>query len=390
MFRKSVLIIFSIVLLISAFPVLAQEEDLTETYSDEVITFNYPDGWFECGCPDTENAMAIGNTKSAPNTDNLARDEIQILVIKSMTIWIEETLDAELEADTPEAVLTDYFNGRRVETYEFDDREAAAMTVENDEAELETLFVAVELGNGEIGMLVATTRPGDLDQFEDTVMAIAETLVASEADDNRRDDEEGEESNSSTRGQGLGGRKSNENNDKDERETDRNETAIELSESFEMEEGDFALNFPEGWEIGENDGAIIMVSDEDAWNIETLSDLGRGEVLVFVYPSVDTLQDYGMGMERNTRPSTIVSYYAAMALAMGFEQAKGMQEPVIGDGDLEASSALSTLEDEYEQYVLAIDNGDGDIITLLAYSAPGELEDYVPTFEAIASTYVVR
>lgn len=389
MFRKSVLVLFSFVLMMSAFPVQAQEEDLTETYSDDAITFNYPDGWFECGCPDTENAMAVGNTKSAPNTDDLARDEIQILVIKSMTIWIEETLDTELEAETPEAVLTDYFNGRRVENYEFDNREAAAMVVENDEAELETLFVAVELGNDEIGMLVATTRPGDLDQFTDTVMAIAETLVATETleDDDRRDDEEGEESNSSTRGQGLGGRKSDKN---DERDNDKNETAVELSESFETEDGDFALNFPDGWEIGENEGAVIMVSDEAAWDIETLSDLGRGELLVFVYPSVSTLKDYGMDMDNSTRPSTIVSYYAAMAMAVGFQQEDAMQEPEIGDGDLEASSVLSTLEDEYEQYVLAIDNGDGDIITLLAYGAPGEIEDFIPTLEAIASTYEVR
>jgi hypothetical protein len=374
MIRRSLLLMLTALLLLGTLPVLAQE-DLTETYSDDFITFNYPSDWYTCGCPDTENALAIGNTEDAPNTDDLGRDEVQVLVVKSMVIWIKETLDVEMEAETPEEVLEMYFAGEDIETYDFNGREAAAMLVENEEARLESLFVTVELGDGEIGMLVATARRRDLDQFVDTVMAIAETFVASD-----RDDDNG---NQEARGQGLGGGRRSEDNEEDHDETD-----IELSEEFEMEDGDLALNFPEGWQIGEDDGLIILVNDDGALDIEDLSDLRRGEVLVFIYPSVDNLNDYSFGIDDSTRPSTIVSFYASMAMATGFVQDEAMQEPRIGRQ--EASSVLSVLEDEYEQYVLAVENGDGDIITLFAYGAPGELEDFIPTLEAIASTYEVR
>lgn len=380
MIRKALFAIVFAVLLFGAFPVLASstaQDDLTETYSDEVITFNYPESWFKCGCKDTENALAIGNTEEAPSTNDLARDEIQVLVIKSMTIWIDETLDLEMEAETPEDVLIDYFRGEDVETYEFDNREAAAMFVENDEARLESLFLAVELGNGEIGMLIATTRPRDLDQFSDTVFAIGETLIATEVAEDERGGEE-EEASGSERDQGLGGRRTDSRNER---------VDIELSEEYEMEDGDFALNFPEDWQAGENDGAIIIVNDGDALDIESLSDLRRNEVLVFVYPTVDLLSDFDFDAD-DSAPSTIVSFYASMAMATGFTQEDAMQEPEIGDGDLEASSVFSVLDGEYEQYVLAIENGDGDIITLFAYG--GDLADFIPMLEAIAASYSVR
>jgi hypothetical protein len=357
--RTFSLALLLLLILSLAAPVFARQADLAQTYTDEFITFDYPEDWFTCTCPEDHNTMAIGNTEEAPSTDDLQRDEVQVLIIKSAAIWIEENLEVEFDADTPEDVLVDYFAGDDVDTDDFDGREYAFMFTENDEARMETLFIAVELGDGNMGMMVATTRPRDLRQFEDTLFAIAETLVASESNPKDRDDNDGGDE-------------------------------IELTEELETEDGDFSLSYPEDWLASEGEASIIIVSDEDVYDIEELADIPAGEVAVFVYPTIEALGDYPMEIDRGTRASTIVSYYASLAMANGMEQHGAMEAPEIGNGRLEASSAYSTLEDEYDQFILTIENGDDDFITLIAYAAPGDLEAFIPTLEAIAATFSTR
>ncbi|MBC8170105.1 MAG: hypothetical protein H7X77_00465 [Anaerolineae bacterium] len=357
MIRTSGLALLLLLILSLAAPAFARQADLDQTYTDDFITFDYPEDWFTCTCPEDHNTMAIGNTEEAPSTDDLQRDEVQVLVIKSVAIWIEENLEIEFDADTPEDVLVDYFAGDDVDVDDFDGREYAFMFTENDEARMETLFIAVELGDGNMGMMVATTRPRDLRQFEDTLFAIAETLVATES------------------------------NPKSDR---TNSDEIELTEDIEMEDGDLALSYPDGWLADEGDTSIIIVSDEEIFDIEELADIPDGEVAIFVYPTVEALGDYPMEVDNGTRASTIVSYYASLAMANGLEQHGAMETPEIGDGEFEASSAYSTLDGEYDQFILTIENGDDDFITLIAYAAPGDLEDFIPTLEAIAATFSTR
>lgn len=343
-------------------PVFARQSKLDETYTDEFITFDYPSDWFTCTCPEDHNTMAIGNTEEAPSTDDLQRDEVQVLIIKSAAIWIEENLDLKFRAKSPEDVLVDYFGGDDVEVDDFGGREYAFMFTKNSEARLESLFIALELGDGNIAMMVATTRPRDLRQFEDTLFEIAETMVASES--NAKD---------------RGGNKNDKTSKSD---------VLELTERIRTSK--LILNYPENWLASEGEASIVIVSDEDVYDIETLADIPSGEVAVFVYPTIADLGDYPMEINRRTRASTIVSYYASLAIAAGMKQNGGMGEPTIGDGDFEASTVYSTLKGEYDQFILTIENGDDDFITIIAYSAPGDMEDFIPTLEAIAATFVTR
>lgn len=361
-------------LLIGVLPAAAQADDLTQTYTDDFITFNYPEGWFKCTCPEDDNTLAIGNTEDAPSTADLKRREVQVLIVKSAAIWIEDNLQVDFEAETPEEVLEVYFRGEDIETDRFTGRrEAAWMFVENASADLESLFIVVELGNDELGMLVATTRPGYVEDFEDTLLAIADTLVASEgggSDDN--------DIVSSLRDSLNSGSRSSSGDDDPE-----------LTEAFEMEDGNFALSYPDGWLVGENEGAVIMVSSDAVLDVEAWAELEAGDVAIFIYPTVELLNDYPEGMSRGTVPSTIVSFYASMAMIEGLTQNGPMEAPEIGRGQLLASSAYSTLSREYDQYVFAIENGDDDIITLFAYSAPGAMEDLIPTIHAIAASFTL-
>jgi hypothetical protein len=348
---------------INALPVFAQQ-DLTETYSDDVVTFNFPDGWFKCTCPDTENTLALGNTEEAPNTDNLQRGEVQVLVVKSAAIFLEEMFDLELVAATPEEVLGYFgFEIDELDLYELDDeRLMAAGFLDNDEQRLESMFIAVELGDGNFGMFIATTRPRDLRHFEDTILEIAATLEAADTDSvNSRN----------------GGSKGN----------DRGSSDIDLEETFVLEDESFELDYPETWVALEDDGVVILINDEDVLDLEELSDLDGDEVLVFVYPTVDALPDYDFPVDEGTIPSTIVSYYASMAMIYGMEQQGPMGEPEIGDGDLITSDYYSILDGEYDEYVLAIENGEGDITTLIAYSAPEQMPEFQDTLQAIAATF---
>jgi hypothetical protein len=356
MSSKSTALLIVVLAILSAgvLPALAQE-DLTETYSDDVVTFSYPSEWFKCTCPESENTLALGNTEEAPNSSDLQRDEVQVLVIKSAAVFMDEMFEIDLEAETPEEVLSYFgFEDDDLDLYELDDeRLVAAGFLDNDEQEIESMFIAVDLGQGNFGMFIATARPRDLSQFEDTVLNIAATLVATDAVTNNP----------------------SKDNDSD------------LAETFVLEDESFALDYPENWEAIEDDGVAILVNDEDVLDLEELSDLQDGELVVFVYPTVDALPDYDFPVDESTAPSTIVSYYASMALAFGMEQQDAMGEPVIGDGDLAASNYYSILEDNYDEYVLAIENGDGDITTLMAYTAPEQMPEFEDTLLDIAATF---
>ncbi|HEX2620633.1 MAG TPA: hypothetical protein VHL11_10805, partial [Phototrophicaceae bacterium] len=253
--------------------------------------------------------------------------------------------------------------------YDFDnDRAGAAMFVPNDDAKLESLFITIELGDGTMGMLVATTRPRDLNQFEDTLIAIANTVVATSTLDEPSNHSSGNKDGNNSRG----------NDD------------VELTEELELEDGSFSLNYPDGWQAADVDGNVVMVSDDAVLDAEDRSDIPEGELAVFVYPNVAALGDYPEDIDRKTHASTIVSYYASLAMADGMDQHGAMEELTLGEDEFEASSAYSTLEDEYDQYILTVENGDGDFVTIFAFAAPGELEDFIPTLEAIAATFVTH
>lgn len=338
-------------------PAAAQED--TITYSDDVITFEYPEDWFQCECDDTENIVAVGNTEDAPSTDDLDDDEVQVAIFKSVAVFLDENVGVEFDADTPEDALVNHFGGDDVDTHEFDDREAASMTTENDD--LEALFIVVDLNNGEMAMIIATARPGTLEDFEDDVFDIAETVVATED----ADVDEGEDE------------------DEDEGE------ALELTENFELENGDFALEYPEDWQAFEDAGSIILINDEAILELEDVADLDDDQLLLFIYPTVEGLPDYDFPVDDGTVPSTIVSFYASMGFATGIQQVGAMEEPEIGDGELEASSTFGIGED-FERLVIAIENGDGDIITTIALAAPDNMEQFRPTIEAIIASFEVE
>jgi hypothetical protein len=345
-------------------PTFAQQ-DLTETYSDDVVTFSYPEEWFKCTCPDTENTLALGNTEEAPNTDDLQRDEVQVLVVKSAAVFMDEMFELELIAETPEEVLQYFgFEEDELDLYEFDDdRFAAAGYLENDEQELESMFLAIELGDGNFGMFIATTRPRDLSQFEDTILDIASTFIATEAG-----------SSNAGKAGSLGTRR------------DDNED-VHMADTLMFDDGSFELGYPEDWTALEDEGVAILVNDEDVLELEKLSDLADDELLIFVYPTIDTLPDYDFPVDEGTVPSTIVSYYASMAMIFGMEQQGPMGEPEIGDGDLLASNYYSILDGEYDEYVLAIEDGEGDITTLIAYSAPEQMPEFEAILQEIAATF---
>lgn len=366
---------FILLICLSALPALAQQNP-TQTYTDDVVTFNYPEDWFKCTCPDDHNTLALGNTEEAPNTDDLQRDEVQILVVKSAARFMDEMFETELVAETPEDVLTYFgFDYDEMDVYEFDDnRTAAAAFLSNKETRLESLFVSIDLGDGSFGMFIATARPRDLGQFEDTIIEIASSFVAADADDTRT-------SRSGSKSSSLGGKRSNNSS---------GDAEIELTETLNLEDARFEFDFPENWIAFEDEGVAILVNHEDVLELEDLSDLASGEVLVFIYPTVDALPDYEFEVDKSTRPSTIVSYYASMAMIYGMEQQGPMGEPEIGDGDLLTSNYYAILDGEYDEYVLAIEDGEGDIVTLIAYSAPEEMPDFEETLNAIAATFQVR
>jgi hypothetical protein len=169
---------------------------------------------------------------------------------------------------------------------------------------------------------------------------------------------------------------------------DQDMLAATMTQPFALDTS-FSINVPEGW-IAEafDDGATFaIVSREDVYNIETLDDLIAGQVLIFVYPTTATVENYPAG-GGNEVPSTVVSFLASMGMITGYT-AEGAMNTDLTAGSFAAAS-WQAHGANHDRLVITAENGAGDFVTFDAYGATGELFHMQPLLLAMLGTVSVQ
>lgn len=166
--RLGVIAFVLIALLLSAaIPALAQDIDLSETYTlDDGTTFQYPGDW------------TLENAKNS--FLNVSDDQTQLFIIDPVSL---EDFGFSDDADLRDA-LTGYFEDifagqikfdkKKLQDLEIDGREAVRYDYEDPEGD-GALLIALRLSDGSIALIDSVSLDGELTEA-DTVLAIAATL----------------------------------------------------------------------------------------------------------------------------------------------------------------------------------------------------------------------
>lgn len=181
-----------LVVLLAGVPALAQDSDLTETFSDEILTFQYPTDWV---VQTSDEGITLSNAQAGLEQDSLlkvAPDVISVSIggglLEFGSITVEESSPefvAGIAAGTfmmGGIVLTSWSGDVEVEIAvselePFAEEGGVSFTIEMGEPlSLEMLFIALP----DQILLAASAPAGELDQWTETVFAIAETVTLNE------------------------------------------------------------------------------------------------------------------------------------------------------------------------------------------------------------------
>ncbi len=158
-----------------------------------------------------------------------------------------------------------------------------------------------------------------------------------------------------------------------------------LTQEFALADGSFGLNMREGWLAEQSEDIVIVVNSPTVYSLSSLDDLVAGQIIVFVYPTVATIEAYPADtLTGNEAPSTIVSFLASMGMVTGYT-ADGPMTMDLSAGTHAAASWFAHAQ-AHDRLVITAENGQGDFVTFDAYAAPGELFHFEPTLLAMLAT----
>ncbi|MBL8163114.1 MAG: tetratricopeptide repeat protein [Anaerolineae bacterium] len=189
---KRVLFVALLLSFMSLLPLAAQDiVILTEKYAtyDSLLTFNYPMGWLVDGESDDFGLgfFVIANTSQAVETlrQNSERDrnspldsgEIGIIFMRPR--YLTNVFQYGSDTTPRDALIamfgaSDVFDTDDIEDVTIGDYPAARLDAADERSA--GIILALDLGDGGINILAASTTPDDLAAFTPTVLAIAESL----------------------------------------------------------------------------------------------------------------------------------------------------------------------------------------------------------------------
>jgi hypothetical protein len=279
-----------------------------------------------------------------------------VLIIKSAEEFlVEYGVVKDLEGMDSEEILALFSQGSRRNFVEIEDTESIYLLNPGDE--LDTLILITPLEDETFAMLVATARPGTLDDddLREQVLAIGVSMRLPE-------------------GKGTG--KENEPS-----------TSESLDETFTSRRVTF--DYPGDWTVEEDDGMIILVNNEDILSYENYSDLRKGEFILFLYPTLDVLSDTtGFAADKKTDTESVAEYFLELSLDQGYEQDDDLETSRFNRRDV--SRYLVTAED-HDQLLITLASEDGeDVITLAGFGEPGTLEDMESLLMDLIATVEAR
>jgi hypothetical protein len=154
-------------------------------YEDEVISFEYPSDWVDCGCPPEGLIVVVGNNPDIiEDFDAMEDGDIQVIIAKDTEEFIEASnTSVRWDDDLSLAeALDEYlgFGGQAelddVEELELNGNDAAARRSVAEGSDFEHYIILVQADRRTVVMVFAITRIGTMDDFEEDVLALAGTI----------------------------------------------------------------------------------------------------------------------------------------------------------------------------------------------------------------------
>jgi len=176
-----------VVLLVVVVTAQAQAVELTQHYEDEYVAFDYPDGWLASyDAESSENTVQVTNNGvRLPNFGDISAGNIRIGINFS-------SVDAQFEMTSNLTYFVGYFAGIEMIVAAFgasnQDVTLALGEPENIEINgqsailvdtshyLDQRLIGFDVGDGKFLLIIASAPLGELEQWIDTFMAIAETV----------------------------------------------------------------------------------------------------------------------------------------------------------------------------------------------------------------------
>ncbi|NDJ74931.1 MAG: hypothetical protein GYB65_01620, partial [Chloroflexi bacterium] len=319
---------------------------LDTTYDDYSgqVTFQYPAGW-QILLDDDETILVA----SEGSYDGLS-GQFAIVGFKSteyvpsltgMTGTPIELLEADAQAGVGEGF--DY--GDLYEGTLQDGRSVAYTYVSDASVGGDGVLFIVDLGNGEAAMMMVITALGDMVEVEPLAFAVIETVAAP----------------------GFAPAPV-------PPALPQTDTGGNL-QTYVNPDGSLSFAHPTGW-VAEalDDRVVLIVSAESVYDLPDLDSLGPNDMIAIIYPTIADNPDYPAEFaDENTVASTIVSFYASMGFVEGYQQEGTME--IFTLGAMEASSSYAHAAG-HDRLVIAVDNGYGDYVTLIAYSGLNAMPNF--------------
>ncbi len=168
------------------------------------------------------------------------------------------------------------------------------------------------------------------------------------------------------------------------RAADADLLAETLTQDFALADRTFAMSVRDGWIAEQSDNIGLMVSSPAVYSISSVDDLIAGQLIVFIYPTMATIENYPGRVSENDVPSTAVSFLASMGTILGYT-ADGPINTDLTAGDYAAASWFAHGQN-HDRLVITAENGQGDFVTFDAYAATGELLHFEPTLLAMLAS----
>jgi hypothetical protein len=157
----------------------------------------------------------------------------------------------------------------------------------------------------------------------------------------------------------------------------------ELTETYTSDLGDITISYPEGWEAVAESGLVILINGDPEIINQQMLPPGTA-ALVLLPPEFLTLFEVDAGAS----PVEAIEVLTRL-IDQDFEDV-GEPENVTLDNDAENEMTFVSVRDEAGDGFIAAIGYEAGTVGVLAFAAPGELEDVEATLRAMLDTLVYQ
>jgi hypothetical protein len=161
--------------------VQAQQVALTQSYQNEQVSFAYPAGWVVGQV--TSDIIEIGSSLRALDAPNsgLNRGEVYMRILVGVGALASADPQTYLEQLNSQATRNQVYN--EIDAIRINGRQAALVTRDDLGRNVQRIIGIIDMGNGQIGGILATVAQDEIDLHYTNVLAILATLSATEVVD---------------------------------------------------------------------------------------------------------------------------------------------------------------------------------------------------------------